>query len=167
MVLTTNGSQLVTVASILKAANVKLLNISLDTLDADKFQIITRRDGFQKVMDNIHLMIERNLHVKVNVVVMKGINDHEINDFVAWTKDLPVHVRFIEFMPFEGNRWSSNQVFTMEQMLEVIGRNYTPAPLQNDVHDTAKKYSIEGHKGTFAIISTMSSPFCSGCKSFK
>jgi cyclic pyranopterin phosphate synthase len=66
-------------------------------------------------------------------------------------------------MPFEGNRWSSNQVFTMEQMLEVIGRNYTPAPLQNDFHDTAKKYSIDGHKGTFAIISTMSSPFCSGC----
>jgi cyclic pyranopterin phosphate synthase len=163
LTLTTNATRLHDFADVLQQAKVRSLNISLDTLDADKFKIITRRDGFQKVMDNIHLMIERNLHVKVNVVVMKGINDHEINDFVAWTKDLPVHVRFIEFMPFEGNRWSSNQVFTMEQMLEVIGRNYTPDPLQNDVHDTAKKYSIDGHKGTFAIISTMSSPFCSGC----
>lgn len=163
LTLTTNATRLHDFADVLQQAKVRSLNISLDTLDADKFKIITRRDGFQKVMDNIHLMIEKKLHVKVNVVVMKGINDHEINDFVAWTKDLPVHVRFIEFMPFEGNRWSSNQVFTMEQMLEVIGRNYTPAPLQNDVHDTAKKYSIDGHKGTFAIISTMSSPFCSGC----
>jgi len=142
---------------------VSSLNISLDTLDPDKFNIITRRDSFKKVMDNINLMIARNFHVKVNVVVMKGMNEHEINDFVAWTKDVPVHVRFIEFMPFEGNRWTSNQVFTWKEMLEEISRKYSPVALKGDIHDTAKKYSIEGHKGTFAIISTMSSPFCAGC----
>ena len=163
LTLTTNATRLHDFADVLQEAKVKSLNISLDTLDADKFQIITRRDGFQKVMDNIHLMISRNFHVKVNVVVMKGMNDHEINDFVAWTKDLPVHVRFIEFMPFDGNRWTSNQVFTMEEMLEVIGQKYSPTRLQDDIHDTAKKFMINGHKGTFAIISTMSSPFCSGC----
>lgn len=163
LTLTTNATRLHDFVKVLEEAKVSSLNISLDTLDPDKFNIITRRDSFKKVMDNINLMIARNFHVKVNVVVMKGMNDHEINDFVAWTKDVPVHVRFIEFMPFEGNRWTSNQVFTWKEMLDEISLKYNPVALKGDVHDTAKKYSIEGHKGTFAIISTMSSPFCAGC----
>ncbi|MDP3469334.1 MAG: GTP 3',8-cyclase MoaA [Daejeonella sp.] len=163
LTLTTNATRLHDFVNVLDEAKVSSLNISLDTLDPDKFNIITRRDSFKKVMDNINLMIGRNFHVKVNVVVMKGMNDHEINDFVAWTKEVPVHVRFIEFMPFEGNRWTSNQVFTWKEMLEEINRKYSPLALKGDLHDTAKKYSIEGHKGTFAIISTMSSPFCAGC----
>ena len=76
------------------------------------------------VYDNILLLLKRKFHVKVNMVVMKGLNDSEINDFVEWTKDKPVHVRFIEFMPFRGNRWTSNKVFTMQQMLEVIEEKY-------------------------------------------
>ena len=163
LTLTTNATRLHDFADVLEKAKVSSLNISLDTLDPDKFNIITRRDSFRKVMDNINLMISRNFHVKVNVVVMKGINHQEINDFVAWTKDVPVHVRFIEFMPFDGNRWTSNQVFTLKEMLEEISKKYTAVPLHGDIHDTAKKYTIEGHKGTFAIISTMSAPFCSGC----
>ena len=163
LTLTTNATRLHDFADVLKEANVRSLNISLDTLQADKFNVITRRDSFQRVMDNIYLMIEKDFHVKVNVVVMKGMNHREINDFVAWTKDVPVHVRFIEFMPFDGNRWTSNQVFTWKEMLEDISKKYTAVPLQGDIHDTAKKYTIEGHKGTFAIISTMSAPFCSGC----
>lgn len=163
LTMTTNATRLHDFADVLEEAKIKSLNISLDTLDADKFQIITRRDGFQKVIDNIHLMLSKNIHVKVNVVVMKGLNDHEINDFVEWTKDLAVHVRFIEFMPFEGNRWTSNQVFTMDDMLQVISQKYSPIRLKDDIHDTAKKFAIEGHQGTFAIISTMSSPFCTTC----
>ncbi len=163
LTLTTNATRLHDFVDVLEEAKVSSLNISLDTLDPDKFNIITRRDSFKKVMDNINLMIARNFHVKVNVVVMKGMNDHEINDFVAWTKEVPVHVRFIEFMPFEGNRWTSNQVFTWKEMLVEISKKYSPVALQGDIHDTAKKYSIDGHKGTFAIISTMSSPFCAGC----
>jgi cyclic pyranopterin phosphate synthase len=163
LTITTNATRLHDFAEVLEEAKIKSLNISLDTLDADKFQIITRRDGFQKVIDNIHLMISKNIHVKVNVVIMKGLNDHEINNFIEWTKDLAVHVRFIEFMPFEGNRWTSNQVFTMDEMLQLIGQKYSPIRLQDDIHDTAKKFAIEGHQGTFAIISTMSAPFCSTC----
>jgi cyclic pyranopterin phosphate synthase len=163
LTLTTNATRLHDFVDVLEEAKVSSLNISLDTLDADKFNIITRRDSFKKVMDNINLMIARNFHVKVNVVVMKGMNDYEINDFVAWTKDTPVHVRFIEFMPFEGNRWTSNQVFTWNEMLDEISKKFSPVALKGDIHDTAKKYSIEGHKGTFAVISTMSSPFCAGC----
>jgi len=163
LTLTTNATRLHDFVTALEAAKVSSLNISLDTLDPDKFNIITRRNNFTKVMDNIQLMIERNFHVKVNVVVMKGMNDQEINDFIAWTKDTPIHVRFIEFMPFEGNRWTSNQVFTWGEMLEEISGKYKPIALPGDVHDTAKKYKIEGHLGTFAVISTMSSPFCGAC----
>ena len=163
LTLTTNATRLHDFVTVLEAAKVSSLNISLDTLDPDKFNIITRRNNFTKVMDNIQLMIERNFHVKVNVVVMKGMNDQEINDFIAWTKDTPIHVRFIEFMPFEGNRWTSNQVFTWGEMLEEISGKYKPIALPGDVHDTAKKYKIEGHLGTFAVISTMSSPFCGAC----
>jgi len=163
LTLTTNATRLHDFVDVLEEAKVSSLNISLDTLDPDKFNIITRRDSFKKVMDNINLMIARNFHVKVNVVVMKGMNDHEINDFIAWTKDVPVHVRFIEFMPFEGNRWTSNQVFTWEEMLNEIRKKYQPVAIKGDIHDTAKKYLIEGHQGTFAIISTMSAPFCAGC----
>lgn len=163
LTLTTNATRLHDFADILEKAKVSSLNISLDTLNADKFNLITRRDNFQRVKDNIQMMIDRNLHVKVNVVIMKGMNEQEIPDFIAWTKDTPVHVRFIEFMPFEGNHWTSNQVFTWKEILNEISLKYHAVPLQGDIHDTAKKYTIEGHQGTFAVISTMSAPFCAGC----
>ncbi len=163
LTLTTNGTRLHDFAPVLENAGIKSLNISLDTLQPEKFQLITRRDQFKTVYDNIQLLLRKNFHVKVNVVVMKGLNDGEINDFIAWTKDQPVHVRFIEFMPFSGNRWTSNKVMTWKEMLQVIEQKYSFVPLKNDVHDTAKAYTISGHQGTFAVISTMSAPFCSGC----
>ena len=163
LTLTTNATRLHDFVDVLEKANVHSLNISLDTLDKDKFNLITRRDGFQKVIDNIHLMLSRNFNVKVNVVVMKDLNDSEIVDFVEWTRDLPVQVRFIEFMPFDKNRWTSNQVFTWKDMMNEIEKKYSPLRLHDGIHDTDKKYKIEGHKGSFSVISTMSAPFCSGC----
>jgi GTP 3',8-cyclase len=163
LTLTTNGTRLHDYADVLKQANIKSLNISLDTLQPDKFLLLTRRDQFRQVYDNIHLMISRGFHVKVNVVAMKGMNDMEINDFIEWTKDEPVHVRFIEFMPFSGNKWTSNKVFTWQQILEVVESKYPVVRLQDEIHDTAKKYTVPGHAGTFAVISTMTAPFCSGC----
>ena len=97
------------------------------------------------------------------MVVMKGLNDNEINDFVEWTRGEAVHVRFIEFMPFTGNWWTSNKVFTMEQMLHVIKEKYDVERLQDEKHDTAKGYKVPGHLGTFAFISTMTSNFCGDC----
>ena len=163
LTLTTNGTRLHEFVAVLENAGIKSLNISLDTLQPEKFQLITRRDQFKTVFDNIQLLLNKKFHVKVNVVVMKGLNDGEINDFIEWTKDEPVHVRFIEFMPFEGNKWTGNKVFTWKEMLQVIEQKYSFVPLKNDVHDTAKAYIVPGHKGTFAVISTMSAPFCSGC----
>jgi cyclic pyranopterin phosphate synthase len=163
LTLTTNGSRLHEFVDTLEQAGVRSLNISLDTLQSEKFQLITRRNQFEKIYDNIQLLLKKDFHVKVNMVVMKGLNDNEINDFVEWTKDQPVHVRFIEFMPFTGNWWTSNKVFTMQQMLQVIKERYEVIRLQDEVHDTAKGYMVPGHQGTFAIISTMSANFCGDC----
>ena len=163
LTITTNGTRLDDLLEVFKKSSIKSLNISLDTLQADKFQLMTRRNQFEKVMNNINLMIENDFHVKVNVVAMKGLNDNEINDFIAWTKDTPVHVRFIEFMPFSGNHWTSNKVFTWQEILAVVESKYVVTRLQDEINDTAKKYTVPGHAGTFAVISTMTSPFCSGC----
>ena len=163
LTLTTNGSRLDEFIDVLDESGVHSINISLDTLQPEKFQLITRRNQFQKVYDNIQLALERNFQVKVNIVVMKGLNDNEINDFVEWTKQEPVHVRFIEFMPFTGNWWTSNKVFTMKQMLQAIAEKYDVERLQDEKHDTAKGYRVPGHKGTFAFVSTMSANFCSDC----
>jgi cyclic pyranopterin phosphate synthase len=163
LTLTTNGSRLHEFVEQLQQANVHSLNISLDTLQPEKFQLITRRNQFQVVYDNIQLLLKKKFHVKVNMVVMKGLNENEINDFIEWTKHEPVHIRFIEFMPFTGNRWTSNRVFTMQQMLQSIEEKYEVVKLEDEKHDTAKGYKVPGHEGTFAIISTMSSNFCSDC----
>ncbi|HKZ66984.1 MAG TPA: GTP 3',8-cyclase MoaA [Chitinophagaceae bacterium] len=163
LTLTTNATRLHEFANTLEEANIKSLNISLDTLQPEKFQLVTRRDQFKLVYDNIQLMMSRGFHVKVNMVVMKGLNENELNDFVEWTKHEPVHVRFIEFMPFTGNRWTSNKVFSYHEMLEVITEKYQIIRLQDDKHDTAKGYQVPGHQGTFSVISTMSEPFCGDC----
>ncbi|HLK29764.1 MAG TPA: GTP 3',8-cyclase MoaA [Puia sp.] len=163
LTLTTNATRLHEFVDVLQEAKIKSLNISLDTLQEDKFLLLTRRNQFKQVKSNIDLMMKLGFLVKVNAVVMKGLNDHEIIDFVEWTKHFPVHVRFIEFMPFSGNHWASNKVFTMDEILKVIKEKYEIESVENDQHDTAKAFKILGHAGSFAIISTMSSPFCSGC----
>jgi cyclic pyranopterin phosphate synthase len=160
---TTNGTRLHEFLPVLQEANIHSVNISLDTLNNDRFKMITRRDSFARVYENIELMIAHGLHVKVNMVVMKGINDDEINDFIEWTHHAPVHVRFIEFMPFEGNRWSSNKVITWQQILRQVETAYSFIPLKGAKNDTAKSYIVPGHEGTFSVISTMSAPFCSTC----
>ncbi len=163
LTLTTNGTRIHEFIELLKEANIQSLNISLDTLQSDRFMLLTRRDQFKLVYDNIQLLIRNNFQVKVNVVVMKGMNDGEINDFIEWTSDTPIQIRFIEFMPFSGNRWTSNKVFTWQEILEVVQTKYPIVRLEDEINDTAKKYTVPGHTGSFAVISTMTSPFCSGC----
>jgi cyclic pyranopterin phosphate synthase len=163
LTITTNGTRLKEYLQTLQHANIRSINISLDTLQSDKFYLITRRDQFDLVYENIDLLLKNGIQVKVNMVVMKGLNDNEILDFVEWTKNTPVHVRFIEFMPFSGNKWTSNKVFTWQQMLELISQKFSYSRLEEEKHDTAKKYMIPGHAGTFSVISTMSAPFCETC----
>jgi GTP 3',8-cyclase len=163
LVLTTNGIRLDEFAGILKNSGVRSVNVSLDTLNADKFLLITKRDYFKKVIQNIELISKQNIEVKVNAVVMKGVNDKEITDFIEWTREVPVHVRFIEFMPFSGNRWESQKVFGLEQILEEIRSKFNFVKLTDYPHDTSKKYKVPGHAGSFAVISTITVPFCGDC----
>lgn len=163
LAITTNGVRVNEMMDNLMSAQVKTINISLDTLDAEKFKKITRRDLFQKVRDNINLLINNNFRVKINVVLMKGLNDDEILDFIEMTRDSQIEVRFIEFMPFSGNRWTSNQVFTLEEIVTEVQSRYDILAIEPEAHDTAKKFKIPGFAGNFAVISTMTAPFCSSC----
>lgn len=122
LTLTTNGTRVHEFVNVFQEAGIGLLNISLDTLQPEKFRLITRREQFDTVWRNIELLLRENFQVKVNVVVMKGLNENEIVDFVSWTKDAPVQVRFIEFMPFTANRWMGNQVVTLQQILDTIAQ---------------------------------------------
>lgn len=161
--MTTNGIRINDMLPQLVDAKFKSINISLDTLQAGRFFQITRRDYFDRVRANIDLLLEHGIHTKINMVVMKGINDDEILDFVAWTAMKPIEIRFIEFMPFSGNKWTSNQVYTQADILATIQRSYPIEPITAGPHDTAKAFSIAGHAGRIAIISTMTAPFCAGC----
>ncbi|HCL84533.1 MAG TPA: GTP 3',8-cyclase MoaA [Chitinophagaceae bacterium] len=163
LTITTNGTRIHEFTGLLQETGVRSLNVSLDTLHRDKFLQMTRRDQFDRVMQNIRMLLDAGFHVKLNVVVTKGMNDNEINDFIAWTKDEPLDVRFIEFMPFSGNRWSSDKVFSWQEILQRAAEAYDMIPLGRDHHGTAKKYQVPGHAGTFAVISTMSEPFCGDC----
>lgn len=163
LTMTTNGVRLHEFAEDIQAAGMRSVNISLDTLQADKFLLLTKRDNFQKVYDNIHRLAQQGLHVKVNVVAMKGVNDGEIASFIALTKALPLHIRFIEFMPFTGNHWDHEKVIGLQEILDIAARDYTFEPIRHKKHDTAKNFQVPGHAGTFAVISTMTQPFCGDC----
>lgn len=163
LTLSTNAVLIDEYITVLKNAKVKNINVSLDTLNADDFFAITKRGDFKKIMQNIYLLLANNFIVKVNMVVMKGINDHAIFDFINWTKDYTLEVRFIEFMPFSGNEWDKVKVISSAELLEKITANYTTQKLVDEKNDTTKKYKIENHKGTFGFISTISEPFCEGC----
>lgn len=148
---------------VFKQAGIKTVNVSLDTLNAEEFYAITKRGDFERIQSNIAKLLEHNFHVKVNMVVMKGMNEKAILDFVNWTKDAPLDVRFIEFMPFAGNAWDKSKVFSQQEMLELITNKYTVQKLIDKSNDTAKNYKVIDHKGTFGFISTVTEPFCSNC----
>jgi cyclic pyranopterin phosphate synthase len=162
-VMTTNATRVHEFIPVLRTSGMKTINVSLDTLQPDKFLLVTRRNLFHRVRSNIELLLHHGFKVKINVVVMKGFNENEMTDFIRWTEHIPVQIRFIEFMPFSGNRWTGNKVFSMSDMFAEIGKQFEFLPVENELHDTAKQFMVPGHVGSFAIISTMSSPFCSSC----
>jgi molybdenum cofactor biosynthesis enzyme MoaA len=163
LTLTSNGVLIHKYIDQLKKAGVRSLNISLDALNPETFFKLTKRNQFQQVWDNILLLLREGFRVKLNAVALNGIIEDEVLDFVAITRDLPLHVRFIEFMPFSGNHWKSEKVITAKQLLDLITPHFEIVKLVDQKHDTAKKYQAVGHKGTFAFITTMSSHFCGDC----
>jgi molybdenum cofactor biosynthesis protein A len=161
--ITTNGILLDKYFDLFEEIGLKSLNISLDTLNPERFQFITRRDRFDKVLGNIQTAIDRGFHAKINVVLLKGQNDDEIVDFIRWTQDIPVHIRFIEFMPFQGNEWDNSRLVSYFEILEIVEKEFTTEKLQDGPHDTTKSYRIKDAAGTFSVISSMTAPFCSSC----
>ncbi|MDX5340479.1 MAG: GTP 3',8-cyclase MoaA [Cyclobacteriaceae bacterium] len=163
LTLTTNGILIDRHILALKKYGVRSVNVSLDTLDRGKFKKLTRRDQFEQVWNNILLLLEEGFRVKVNAVALHGLIEGEICDFVRLTEKLPLHVRFIEFMPFQGNHWESKKVITAAQMLGIVQEKFEVVKLIDKKHATAKKYQVPGFLGTFAFITTMSEHFCGSC----
>ena len=138
----------------LKSAGLDQLNISLDTLEEKKYSFITRRPpkGFQKVMQSIEKSIEMDfLPLKINCVVMRGLNDDEITSFVKWTQDKPVDVRFIEYMPFDGNKWNDKKMVPYQEMIQVIQKQFPDFHRCEDLdakNDTSKAWKVPGYLGS-------------------
>jgi len=139
------------------------LNISLDTLNPLKFYYLTRVDAFEKVWNNIQNALKKNFHVKLNVVLMKGINDNELLAFAALTRNRHLDVRFIEFMPFSGNAWQKEKVYSYRNIMDELEKHYELKPIHQNIHATAKSYRIAGYTGSIGIISTVSEAFCRNC----
>ena len=178
--LTTNATLLHRHLPALKEAGVDTLNISLDTLSEKSFLALTRSDRFSQTINNIQKAVAAGLNIKINTVLMKGANDHELIDFIEWSARESVEVRFIEYMPFTGNRWSGDKVISRKEMLDILRQKYIIESVPNDPNATTASYRITGlcnadrrsivHPNSsiscntrFAIISTMSAPFCAGC----
>ncbi|HEX8016153.1 MAG TPA: GTP 3',8-cyclase MoaA [Flavobacterium sp.] len=164
--ITTNGILIDRHIDVLKQAGIKKINLSLDTLIASKFHSITLRNQFEKVIDNLHLLLNHDFQVKVNVVLMKGFNDNEIVDFINLTESLPISVRFIEFMPFAGNEWDRSKMVSQKEILSQVEENFSLDEIQkleDEKNFTARTYKIKGFQGDFGIISSITNPFCDGC----
>ncbi|CAH9098954.1 unnamed protein product [Cuscuta epithymum] len=165
LAMTTNGITLARKLIRLKECGLNLVNISLDTLVPAKFEFMTRRKGHERVMESIQAAIDLGYNpVKVNCVVMRGFNDDEICDFVEMTRQKPINVRFIEFMPFDGNVWNVKKLVPFKEMFEIVAKKFTR--LQRIVDhptETAKNFRIDGHQGTVSFITSMTEHFCAGC----
>ncbi|CAL8285793.1 unnamed protein product [Lota lota] len=162
---TTNGINLARLLPKLKDSGLDLINISLDSLIPAKFEFIVRRKGFHKVMEGIDKAIEMGYNpVKVNCVVMRGLNEDEILDFVALTEKKPIEVRFIEYMPFDGNKWNFKKMVSYQEMLDCIKQQWPALEMVPTGHaDTAKGYKVPGFAGQVGFISSMSDHFCGSC----
>ena len=142
------------------------INVSLDSLNAEKFKFITRRDQYKKAFENINQLIAEGFHVKINAVLMKGFNEDEIVDFIKLTKDRELNVRFIEFMPFDGNAWNKDKLVSQAEILNRVHDHFgveALQPLINEKNYTARNFKINGFKGSFGIISSVTNPFCDSC----
>ncbi|XP_034936164.1 molybdenum cofactor biosynthesis protein 1 isoform X2 [Chelonus insularis] len=163
--MTTNGLTLTRQLPSLQRAGLDALNISLDSLKKDRFEKFTRRQGFHKVLAAIDLAIQLQYNpVKINCVVMRGYNDDEVIDFIEFTKDRPVDVRFIEYMPFYGNKWEDNKMVSFKEMMKMITKRFPNfQELKNPPNSTSKAFSVPNYVGQVGFITSMSQHFCHSC----
>lgn len=166
LAITTNAVVVDRFIDVFKETGIKSVNVSLDSLEEDRFNAISRRNYFKAVRKNIDLLIAHKFTVKINVVVIRDVNEHEIINFVHWSKKENVHIRFIEFMPFEGNSWKTEKKFPYNEILNKVSQHlgvngyYKVSDAPND---TSKNFRVVDGLGTFGIISSITNPFCDTC----
>lgn len=145
------------------------VNMSLDTLDPFQFQIMTRRKGFDAVMRSIDRILEMNklgasIKFKINCVVMRGMNEREIIPFVEMGQEKDIEVRFIEYMPFGGNKWTKGKMLSYQEMLEIIRTKYPEiGRIAGHKNDTSKTFQVPGFVGRVGFITSMTEDFCGSC----
>lgn len=165
--MTTNGILLPRYAQDLKNAGLNRVNISLDSLNPERYHLITRCGELKQVLKGIETALELNLHpVKLNVVLMKGLNDDEVIDFLQLIINKPLHVRFIEYMPIGDQDNSRRDLYLplnfIENTAEKAGLPLKPAPLPGGA-GPAEAYTIPGSMGTIGLIHPISKHFCNSC----
>jgi cyclic pyranopterin phosphate synthase len=162
--LTTNGIVLDKYLELFQKIGLRKINFSLDTLDKAKSVFITKRDYYERIMRNLNMALDMDMDLKINIVLIKGVNDNEINDFIALTKDKKITPKFIEFMPFKGNKWDWSKGVSKEEILKTVGDKFGEIEtLDNPKHSTSTNFRVKGHTGSFGIVSTITNPFCDEC----
>ncbi len=162
--LTTNGATLPLVAEDLYNAGLDRINISLDTLDRQRFESLTRRDNLKQVLQGIEIAKSVGFDpVKINMVVIKGFNDDEVLDFVSFGRENGLVVRFIEFMPLDADEtWKKSQVMSQNEILALISSHYDLEPISRGSSPAARWKFADG-VGEIGIIATVSEAFCDAC----
>jgi molybdenum cofactor biosynthesis protein A len=163
--ITTNGILTAPLIPELKRLGIHSINLSLDTLNRQRFFAITRRDAFDAVINTLFTALRYDMKVKINAVVMDGKNTDDILPLSDLTKDLPVAVRFIEEMPFNGEGHDfSGLSWNYKRILDMIKCNYPGMyKLQDSQSSTSLNYAIPGHKGSVGVIAAYSRSFCGTC----
>ncbi len=171
LLMSTNGLRLQQYLAGFKAAGLDALNLSLDTLRADRFHQLTRRDGLEETIAAIRAAVVAGFKVKVNAVAMRGVNEDELVDLArAFAGELGIEMRYIEYMPFDGNHWSDSKLLPAASIRALLEQEYALEPLGLDLGEggTAQIHLLTDKSGRrlpgrVGIISTMSEPFCSTC----
>ena len=163
--ITTNGALISHyIDRIEQLEKVKHINLSIDSLQREKFAKITRRDVFLDVYKTFEALGKSRLNLKLNVVVQSGFNTDEINDFVRLTKDKKVAVRFIEEMPFNGKgQRDIKENWTFKKILEEIKTEFDVEEIQSEKSSTSRNYKVDGYLGTVGIIPAFTRTICNDC----
>ncbi|MBL1281070.1 MAG: GTP 3',8-cyclase MoaA [Fluviicola sp.] len=166
LAITTNAVLVDQFIETFKEAGINSVNVSLDSLEEKSFNAISRRNYFDRIKANIDLLIKNDFHVKINVVVIRNLNEHEIPDFISWTKNENIHVRFIEFMPFDGNQWNWDKKVSYKEIMQIAKDRFGEKcifKIEDAKNDTARNYRLIDGEGTFGVISSVTNPFCDTC----
>ena len=166
LAMTTNGFFFSRKAQALKAAGLKRISFSLDSLDSNNFKKITGRDGLEEVLDGIALAKKLGLTpVKVNAVVIRGINDHEIESLADFARNQQLRFRFIEFMPLDSGRsWLKELVVPAKEILERLQARFALQPVSStNPSETARRWSFPDSNAEIGIIAPVTEPFCGHC----